>query len=57
MRQIRRYAVVTWVRPARYAVVTWVRPGRSAIVTTAAEPRRSRRPSQRHAEHTEGHHH
>ena len=33
--------------------VTWARPGRCAIVTRAAEPRSSRPPSQRHAEHTE----
>ncbi len=35
------------------AAVTWAPPGRCAIVTGAAEPRSSRPPSQRHAEHTE----
>ena len=35
--------------------VIWARPGRCAIVTSAAEPRCSRRPSQRHAEYTGEH--
>ena len=35
--------------------VIWARPGCCAIVTSAAEPRCSRRPSQRHAENTGEH--
>jgi hypothetical protein len=40
-------------RLRRFLSVTWARPGCCAIVTAVAEPRSSRPPSQRHAEHTE----